>query len=582
MASVSMTALVDVSRGGNSEAFDRADRLFVQFRADSDVRLEQEVPFSTSSGTAVVRLEIPLRQTSEQMTANIELRVGTRALFRGTATPTLTVGARTPVTFTLIPVVASLACGPDVQISSYGSAGRLEGAALFATGDTVRGAPITWSAPSNTVATVSSAGDVTALTDGDVQAACSSSGFSGTRAIHVLAVVTRVEVAPSADTIAVRSSVTLTPTLRDAKGNAITSPRPIAWTTANASVASVNASGVVTGVAPGVARIDATSGTAVGSSQITVTQPSPIVTTNAATNITGTNATLNGTVNPNGTATSAWFEWSPDSTLAAPQSTTAQSLASGSSDAAVSETLGGLTPGTSYFFRVVASNSPGVLIRGAIVRFTTVRPPTVTTSDPAIGLTYTVRGAVNPNGSATTAWFQFATAPGTLDGPFTPTSFTDTPQQNVGSGTTQLAIAQVLSVQPFTTYFVRVTGRNVGGTATGGLISFTTGGVPLLGATTGFLGGSCGGAFCAQMFSSANPQSALTEGWFEFSSDSTFKSFSPTAHQSLGSVVAAVSFQASLSIARGQEVFFRAVASNALGTVRSGVIHAQSPIFGTP
>jgi hypothetical protein len=331
-------------------------------------------------------------------------------------------------------------------------------------------------------------------------------------------------------------------------------------------------------------RIDATSGAAVGSAQITVILPAPSVTTIAATNITGTSATLNGTVNPNGTPTTAWFEWSTDSTLATPQSTPPQSLSAGGSDVAVSETLGNLATGVTYFFRVVASNSPGVLIRGAIVSFTTARPPTVTTNDPIIGLTYTVRGTVNPNGSATAAWFQFATAPGTLDGPFTPTVFTDTPQLSIGSGTAPVAVAQVLSVQPFTTYFVRVAARNVGGTATGALISFTTGGVPILGFTSGFLGGTCGGAFCAQMSSSANPQSALTEGWFEFSSDSTFKTFSSTSHQSLGSGVAAVAFQTSLTIARGQEVFFRAVASNALGAVRSGIIHAQPPIiiFGRP
>src|SRR5256885_14727533 len=41
----------------------------------------------------------------------------------------------------------------------------------------------------------------------------------------------------------------------------------------------------------------------------TVTLPKPIVVTQPPTGIVGPNATLNGSVNPNGYATTAWFEW---------------------------------------------------------------------------------------------------------------------------------------------------------------------------------------------------------------------------------------------------------------------------------
>ena len=41
----------------------------------------------------------------------------------------------------------------------------------------------------------------------------------------------------------------------------------------------------------------------------------PTVTTNAATSVTGSGATVNGSVNPNGQATTAWFEWGTDPAL---------------------------------------------------------------------------------------------------------------------------------------------------------------------------------------------------------------------------------------------------------------------------
>ena len=44
--------------------------------------------------------------------------------------------------------------------------------------------------------------------------------------------------------------------------------------------------------------------------------PTPVVVTGSATGITNVGATLNGTVNPNGLATEAWFEWGTSPTLA--------------------------------------------------------------------------------------------------------------------------------------------------------------------------------------------------------------------------------------------------------------------------
>ena len=56
----------------------------------------------------------------------------------------------------------------------------------------------------------------------------------------------------------------------------------------------------------------------------------------AATGITNVGATLNGTVNPNGLATQAWFEWGTSPTLVAPDNTAKQNFAAGTTVQAVS------------------------------------------------------------------------------------------------------------------------------------------------------------------------------------------------------------------------------------------------------
>lgn len=104
-------------------------------------------------------------------------------------------------------------------------------------------------------------------------------------------------------------------------------------------------------------------GTSNGSDQTFITsacsQTPPTVTTGAASSITQTGASLNGTVNPNGAATNGWFEYGTTSsygTATSPQ----QSMGSGSGAVALGpKAITGLTCGTPYHFRAVASNSGG-------------------------------------------------------------------------------------------------------------------------------------------------------------------------------------------------------------------------------
>src|SRR5207245_3178153 len=85
----------------------------------------------------------------------------------------------------------------------------------------------------------------------------------------------------------------------------------------------------------------------------------PSVNTAAASSLTQTSATLNGTVNPNGGAVSdCRFEYG--STSAYGSSVPCASLpGSGSGAVAVSARLQGLSANTTYHFRIVASNAGG-------------------------------------------------------------------------------------------------------------------------------------------------------------------------------------------------------------------------------
>jgi hypothetical protein len=73
--------------------------------------------------------------------------------------------------------------------------------------------------------------------------------------------------------------------------------------------------------------------------------------------VNSSSATITGTVNPNGQATTYHFEWG--TTSAYGHSTASASAGSGTSNQAVSVSLSGLAPHTTYHYRVVASNATG-------------------------------------------------------------------------------------------------------------------------------------------------------------------------------------------------------------------------------
>lgn len=83
----------------------------------------------------------------------------------------------------------------------------------------------------------------------------------------------------------------------------------------------------------------------------------PTATTDDATNLNSISATLNATVNPHYFDTSVHFEWGLDTSY--PNATTPVSMGSGGADVAVSAGITGLSPNTTYHYKVVAANDYG-------------------------------------------------------------------------------------------------------------------------------------------------------------------------------------------------------------------------------
>jgi hypothetical protein len=92
--------------------------------------------------------------------------------------------------------------------------------------------------------------------------------------------------------------------------------------------------------------------------------------TGAATAITSRAATLNGTVNPGGAATTYRFSYGRTSSYG--KATTVASLPAGTAAAPVSARITGLLPGRTYHYRLTATNSGGAS-NGADRTFRTAR-----------------------------------------------------------------------------------------------------------------------------------------------------------------------------------------------------------------
>ncbi len=169
--------------------------------------------------------------------------------------------------------VASVVMTPTTATVRAGASTTLAARTFDANGTPVEVRTIAWSSSDRTIATVSANGVVSALAPGVARIAASALGKSAVATLTVTPrTVASVVVNPAAVSTRVGQTAPLQAITLDDEGGALTG-RPVVWASSNTAVATVNAQGVVAGIAPGAATVTATSEGRVGPAAVNVSVP---------------------------------------------------------------------------------------------------------------------------------------------------------------------------------------------------------------------------------------------------------------------------------------------------------------------
>jgi hypothetical protein len=311
----------------------------------------------------------------------------------------------------------------------------------------------------------------------------------------------------------------------------------------------------------------------------------PNVETNGSSNVGGTSATISGTVNPEGTATTYQFEYGTSEACGCGSVLPASpaSVGSDSSNHALSAELTGLVPGTEYYYRVVATNANGTNF-GRVEPFETPLVPQVATGSVS-GLAETtaaLEGTVNPEGKATTYQFEYETQLEyeqiekyevehrtvgdnyVQEKPYG--SLAPAVPGSVGSDTSAHTVSAGLSgLTPGGLYHYRVTATNSAGTARGEDATFAPDGPP------GVDGESVAGVTRtgATIEAEVRPDGYDTHVYVEYGTSTGYGSSSPPVDIGSGSGDQSVSISLS-GLRVGTLYHFRVVASNGHGAPVAG------------
>jgi uncharacterized protein YjdB len=147
---------------------------------------------------------------------------------------------------------------PRVSSLRVGQTQQLAATVLDKTGATVAAGAVTWTSVEPTIATVSATGLVTMLTTGSTAIQATVGGVTGIASLQGVAGVASISIAGLTRAVAVGEQVPLSFRTLDAAGNALVA-RAVTWSSSAPTVATVNADGVIAGVAPGAAVVTATS-----------------------------------------------------------------------------------------------------------------------------------------------------------------------------------------------------------------------------------------------------------------------------------------------------------------------------------
>ena len=229
--------------------------------ADGNVLPGRPVSFTTSNPTVATVSNTGL------VTALVPGSAIITAASEGKSAPSSITVNSVPVAF-----VAVTPAGSQIVV---GQTTQLNAEPRDASGQPLVGRAVSWSSSDPNVASVSSTGLVTAVAPGQATITATSEAAAGTSTISVSPKpVSSVIISPGQGSVTVGQTLQLTAQVTDDQGNVLNG-RPISFTSGTPAVATISATGLVTGVAPGTTTITATSEGKTGTATVTVT-PIPV------------------------------------------------------------------------------------------------------------------------------------------------------------------------------------------------------------------------------------------------------------------------------------------------------------------
>ena len=238
----------------------------------------------------------------------------------------------------------------------------------------------------------------------------------------------------------------------------------------------------------------------------------PVITSNA-TSVASFSATLNGSANPNGRSTNVYFEYGPTITYGF---TTPVHTQNGNISTSISANMSGLSAGTTYHFRLVASNGAGTHY-GVDRTFTTLSatgPAVITSNPPTLIASYSARlnAFLDPHGLSTRIYFEY--------GPTTDYGTTTSTQTQNGSTYRNIS-ANISGLSANTYYHFRIVATNSAGTTYGADHFFATlvdVGLPIV--TTDAATNIA--SFSATLNGSLDPHGQTTSVYFEYGTTTSY------------------------------------------------------------
>ena len=316
-----------------------------------------------------------------------------------------------------------------------------------------------------------------------------------------------------------------------------------------------------------------TAGTASGSIVSFTTNPGgqlPIATTLSASAVTGTSATLSGSVIPNGSATHYWFAYGTDPTFASTLQTASVDGGSGNSMVSASADIAGLVPNQFYFFQLRASNSAGTA-SGSVMSFKTSsagQPPAVSTgvassitSNSAI-----LGGTVNPNGVDTLYWFVLAVTGASASAQPQPIKF------ELSAGNQAISVSVPISgLAPNTPYTFQIVASSGAGTSAGNYGTFTTN---ASGQATSVTTGSTLNITSSSTTISGtiNPNGKNTQYWFVYGESPTLNFAVKTSKLPAGSGSTPVPVSANLAGLQPGTYYYQLQALSSGGSINGSIL----------